>query len=106
MLNRKLSIATLKIGTQSDLEKMLLTFTGRLISLKHSAGNEELRNHWDCLSTLSNEILALIAVNKLTSNGSGSQSLEYLDLATDFCFSPAGDLKVASQGMSMAKGIG
>ena len=106
MLDRKLSIATLKIGTQSDLEKMLLTFTGRLISLKHSADNEELRNHWDCLSTLSNEILALIAVNKLTSNRSDSQSLEYLDLATDFCPHPAGDLKVASQGMSMAKSIG
>ena len=96
VLDRKLAIATLKIGTQSDLEKMLMTFTGRLISLKHSAGNEELRNHWDCLSTLSNEILALIAVNKLTSNGSGSQSLEYLDLATDFCLRPAGDLKTAS----------
>ena len=96
VLDRKLSIATLKIGTQSDLEKMLLAFTGRLISLKHSAGNEELRNHWDCLSTLSNEILALIAVNKLTSNSSGGQSLEYLDLATGFCFRPAGDLKPAS----------
>ena len=106
VLDRKLSIATLKIGTQSDLEKMLLTFTGRLIKLKHSAGNEELRNHWDCLSTLSNEMLALIAVNKLTSNRSDSQSLESLDLATDVCPRPAGDLKVASQGMSMAKSIG
>ena len=96
VLDRKLSIATLKIGTQSDLEKMLLSFTGRSISLKHSAGNEELRNQWDCLSTLSNEILALIAVEKLTSNSSGSKSLEYLDLATDFCFRPAGDLKPAS----------
>ena len=96
VLDRKLSIATLKIGTQSDLEKMLLSFTGRSISLKHSAGNEELRNQWDCLSTLSNEILALIAVEKLTSNSSGRKSLEYLDLATDFCFRPAGDLKPAS----------
>lgn len=105
VLDRKLSIATLKIGIQSDLEKMLITFTGRLISLKHSAGNEELRNHWDCLSTLSNEIVSLIAVNKLTSNSSGSQSLDYLDLATDFCFRPAGDLKLASQGRSKAKSI-
>lgn len=96
VLDRKLSIATLKIGMQSDLEKMLMTFTGRLISLKHSAGNEELRNKCHCLSTLSNEILALIAFNKLTSNRSGSQSPEYLDLATDFCLRPAGDLKNAS----------
>ena len=96
VLNRKLSIATLRIGMQSDLEKMLLRFTGRLIGLKYLAANAELRNEWHCLSTLSNEILALIAVNKLTSNRSGSQSLEYLDLATDFCPRPAGDLKPAS----------
>ena len=106
VLDRKLSIAKLKIGIQSDLEKMLLTFTGKSISLKHSAGNEDLRSHWDFLSTLSNEILALIAANKLTSNNPGSQSPEYLDLATDFCPRPAGDLKPASQGRSMAKSTG
>ena len=106
VLDQKLSIAKLKIGIQSDLEKMLLTFTGKSISLKHSAGNEDLRSHWDFLSTLSNEILALIAANKLTSNSPGSQSPEYLDLATDFCPRPAGDLKPASQGRSMAKSTG
>ena len=96
VLDRKLSIATLKIGMQSDLEKILLTFTSRVIGLKHSADNAELRNEWHCLFTLSNEILALIAVNKLTSNRSGNQSLEYLDLATDFCLRPTGDLKPVS----------
>ena len=86
VLDRELSITKLKIGIQSDLEGMLINLTGKLISLKYSSGNSELNNDYQHLSIISNEILALIALNKLTLNGSGSRSLESLDLAADLIF--------------------
>ena len=90
VLGRKLFIAKFKIGIQSDLERMLISLSGQLVGRKYSSGNESRRNDYHRCFTITNEILALIGLNKPTLNLSGNRSLEPLDLAADLTFLPPG----------------
>ena len=83
---RKLFTAKLKVGMQSVLEHMLLTISGKLIDLKHSPGNESLKDEYQRWFAITNEILVMIGLHKPTPNESDIHRLEPLDLAADLTF--------------------
>lgn len=89
VLGRKIFIAKFKVGMQSVLEHMLLTISGKLIGLKYSPGNESLKDEYQRWFAITNEILVVIGLHKLTPNESDNHSLKPLDLAADLTFLPA-----------------
>ena len=82
-LERKLFIIQYKVSVQSDLERMLCSLTGKLIAIKYSPGNESLKNHCHQLYNFTNEVLALINLNKPAFDELSKHSLKPLDLACD-----------------------
>ena len=90
VLGRKLFIAKFKVGMQLVLERMLLTISGQLIGLKYSPGNESLKDEYQRWFAITNEILVMIGLHKLSTNESDNHNLEPLDLAVDLTCLPPG----------------
>ena len=62
--DQKLSIAKYEISMQTDLERMLCDLTGKLIGLGYLCDNGSLKKDCLNLSDYTNQVLAMIALNK------------------------------------------
>ena len=83
-LERKLFIIQYKVNLQSDLAHMLSSLAGKLIAIKYSSVDEILKNDCHQLFAFTNEVLALIDINKPAFDELSKNGLAPLDLACDW----------------------